>query len=67
MTPARPRPLDALRSFKMKTAVVVGVALFTSSLSFWLTAQWQFRWALLMALLVALVVTAEPAPPLAFV
>ncbi|MEH3156357.1 MAG: HAMP domain-containing sensor histidine kinase [Gordonia paraffinivorans] len=41
----------------MKTAVVVGVALFTSSLSFWLTAQWQFRWALLMALLVALVVT----------
>ena len=57
MTRARPRPLDAVRSFKMKTAVVVGVALSTSSLSFWLTAQWQFRWALLMALVVALVVT----------
>ncbi|MGZ8176763.1 ATP-binding protein [Williamsia sp. SKLECPSW1] len=57
MTPARPRPLDALRSFKVKTAVVVGVALFTSSLSFWVTAQWQFRYALLMALVVAFVVT----------
>ncbi|WP_343997039.1 sensor histidine kinase, partial [Williamsia deligens] len=57
MTPGRPRPLDALRSFKVKTAVVVGVALTTSSVSFWVTAQWQFRYALLMALIVALVVT----------
>ncbi|WP_299571607.1 HAMP domain-containing sensor histidine kinase [uncultured Williamsia sp.] len=57
MTPTRPRPLDAIRSFKTKTAVVVGVALFSSSLSFWVTAQWQFRYALLLALVVALVVT----------
>jgi signal transduction histidine kinase len=52
-----PRPLDPLHSFKFKTAVVVGAALFTSSVSFWITAQWQFRYALLMALLVAIVVT----------
>jgi signal transduction histidine kinase len=52
-----PRPLDPLHSFKFKTAVVVGAALFTSSVSFWVTAQWQFRYALLMALLVAIVVT----------
>ncbi|MDV7132289.1 HAMP domain-containing sensor histidine kinase [Williamsia muralis] len=52
-----PRPLDPLHSFKFKTAVVVGCALFTSSVSFWITAQWQFRYALLMALLVAIVVT----------
>ncbi|KQR96629.1 histidine kinase [Williamsia sp. Leaf354] len=46
-----------MRSFKFKTAVVVGTALFTSSVSFWVTAQWQFRYALLMALAVAFVVT----------
>ncbi|SIS15027.1 HAMP domain-containing sensor histidine kinase [Williamsia sterculiae] len=52
-----PRPLDAVHSFKFKTSVVVGAALFTSSVSFWITAQWQFRYALLMALFVAFVVT----------
>ncbi|MGJ0117709.1 HAMP domain-containing sensor histidine kinase [Williamsia sp. MIQD14] len=46
-----------MRSFKFKTSVVVGTALFTSSVSFWVTAQWQFRYALLMALAVAFVVT----------
>lgn len=57
MTLTLPRPLDILRSFKVKTAVVVGAALSISSVSFWVTAQWQFRYALLMALLVAFVVT----------
>lgn len=57
MTFTLPRPLDILRSFKVKTAVVVGAALSISSVSFWVTAQWQFRYALLMALLVAFVVT----------
>nr|WP_240498470.1 HAMP domain-containing protein [Williamsia sp. 1135] len=57
MTLTLPRPLDMLRSFKVKTAVVVGAALTISSFSFWVTARWQFRYALLMALLVAFVVT----------
>lgn len=57
MTLDLPRPLDALHSFKFKTAVVVGSALTLSSVSFWVTAQWQFRYALLVALLVAFLVT----------
>ncbi|MBA4022222.1 MAG: two-component sensor histidine kinase [Gordonia sp.] len=57
MTLDFPRPLDALHSFKFKTAVVVGSALTLSSVSFWVTAQWQFRYALLVALLVAFLVT----------
>ncbi len=52
-----PRPLDAMASFKFKTAVVVGGALFTSSVSFWVTAHWQFQYALFTALVVAFVVT----------
>ncbi len=52
-----PRPLDAVASFKFKTAVVVGGALLTSSVSFWITAQLAFRYALLVALVVAFVVT----------
>lgn len=51
-----PRPLDPLRSFKVKTALVVGVSLLLASVTFWATAQWQFRFALLAALLVSLAV-----------
>ncbi|MDH6677615.1 signal transduction histidine kinase [Rhodococcus sp. LBL1] len=52
-----PRPLDPLRSFKAKTALLVGASLLLASLTFWITAQWQFRYALLAALVAALVVT----------
>ncbi|WFR74121.1 HAMP domain-containing sensor histidine kinase [Prescottella defluvii] len=52
-----PRPLDPLRSFKAKTALLVGASLLLASLTFWVTAQWQFRFALLAALVAALVVT----------
>lgn len=53
---SRPRPLDPLRSFKVKTALVVGVSLLLASVTFWATSQWQFRFALLAALLVSLAV-----------
>lgn len=52
-----PRPLDPLRSFKAKTGLLVVASLSLASLTFWITAQWQFRYALLAALLAALVVT----------
>lgn len=52
-----PRPLDPLRSFKVKTGLLVVASLVLASLTFWATAQWQFRFALLTALVVALVVT----------
>ncbi|MFI6428978.1 ATP-binding protein [Rhodococcus oryzae] len=52
-----PRPLDPLRSFKAKTGLLVVASLFLASLTFWITAQWQFRFALLAALLAALAVT----------
>jgi signal transduction histidine kinase len=52
-----PRPLDPLRSFKIKVGVLVTGALFLSSITFWVAAQWPFRYALLAALLVALAVT----------
>lgn len=52
-----PRPLDPLRSFKSKTGLLVGASLLLASLTFWITAQWQFRYALLAALIAALVVT----------
>ncbi|MFD4181381.1 ATP-binding protein [Rhodococcus sp. NPDC058514] len=51
-----PRPLDPWRSFKVKTALVVGASLFLASVTFWATSQWQFRFALLAALLVSLAV-----------
>ncbi|MDQ1181464.1 HAMP domain-containing sensor histidine kinase [Rhodococcus sp. SORGH_AS_0301] len=51
------RPLDSLRSFKVKTGLVVVIALFAASGTFWLAAQQPFRYALLLALVVALVVT----------
>ena len=52
-----PRPLDPLRSFKAKVALLVGLSLVASSLAFWFGSDWPFRWALLTALAVALVVT----------
>jgi nitrate/nitrite-specific signal transduction histidine kinase len=52
-----PRPLDPLRSFKMKVGVLVCLSLVASSVAFWLGSSWQFRYALLAALIVALVVT----------
>jgi signal transduction histidine kinase len=52
-----PRPLDPLRSFKIKVGVLVTGALFLSSITFWIVAPWPFRYALLTALFVALAVT----------
>ena len=52
-----PRPLDPLRSFKVKTGLLVVAALFFASLTFWVTARWPFRYALVLALLVSLAVT----------
>lgn len=52
-----PRPLDPFRSFKVKTGLLVVASLLLASLTFWLTSQWQFRFALLSALVAALVVT----------
>lgn len=52
-----PRPLDPLRSFKVKVALLVGLSLVASSLAFWAGSSWPFRYALLTALVVALIVT----------
>ena len=52
-----PRPLDPLRSFKAKTALLVGLALLASGAAFALTSELKLRWALLIALVVALGVT----------
>lgn len=52
-----PRPLDPLRSFKVKVSLLVGLSLTASSLAFWAGASWPFRYALLTSLVVALVVT----------
>jgi signal transduction histidine kinase len=52
-----PRPLDPMRSFKLKVSILVGVSLTTSSVALWLGENWRFRYALLAALAVALLVT----------
>lgn len=52
-----PRPLDPMRSFKLKVALLVGMSLVASSLAFWAGSRWPFRYALLTALFVALLVT----------
>jgi signal transduction histidine kinase len=52
-----PRPLDPLRSFKVKVALLVGLSLLCAGMAFWLGAGWQFRYTLLVALVVSLVVT----------
>lgn len=48
-----PRPLDPLRSFKFKTAVLVGVALLIATCLLWITAEWKLRYALTLALFVS--------------
>ena len=52
-----PRPLDPMRSFKVKVGLLVVAALLFASGGFWLTSQQPFRFALLTALFVALGVT----------
>ncbi len=52
-----PRPLDPMRSFKVKVGILVTGALTLASMTFWLAAAWPFRYALLAALVVSLVLT----------
>lgn len=52
-----PRPLDPLRSFKLKVSLIVGIVLIVASITFWFGAGWQFRWALLAALVMSLAAT----------
>lgn len=52
-----PRPLDPLRSFKFKTAMLVGVAVASAAGVFWITTEWRLRYALLLALVVSFAVT----------
>ena len=57
MTRMLPRPLDPLRSFKLKVSLVVGTVLVLASVVFWIGAGWQFRYTLLAALVVSLAAT----------
>ncbi|WP_415974154.1 ATP-binding protein [Rhodococcus sp. 077-4] len=57
MTRMLPRPLDPLRSFKLKVSFVVGTVLVLASVVFWIGAGWQFRYTLLAALVVSLAAT----------
>ncbi|RZL71848.1 MAG: HAMP domain-containing protein, partial [Rhodococcus sp. (in: high G+C Gram-positive bacteria)] len=57
MRPMLPRPLDPLRSFKLKVSLVVGIVLVLASVVFWIGAGWQFRYTLLAALIVSLAAT----------
>lgn len=57
MTRMLPRPLDPLRSFKLKVSLVVGIVLVLASVVFWIGAGWQFRYTLLAALVVSLAAT----------
>lgn len=52
-----PRPLDRLRSFKLKVSLIVGIVLVVASIVFWFGAGWQFRYALLAALVMSLAAT----------
>ncbi|OZD08477.1 two-component sensor histidine kinase [Rhodococcus sp. 06-235-1A] len=52
-----PRPLDPLRSFKLKVSLIVGIVLVLASIVFWIGAGWQFRYTLLAALVVSLAAT----------
>ncbi|CCQ17210.1 Two component sensor histidine kinase [Rhodococcus sp. AW25M09] len=52
-----PRPLDPLRSFKLKVSLVVGIVLVLASIVFWIGAGWQFRYTLLAALVVSVAAT----------
>ena len=52
-----PRPLDPLRSFKAKVALLVGTSLIASTVGFWLGSGLRLRYSLPIALLIALGVT----------
>jgi signal transduction histidine kinase len=52
-----PRPLDPMASFKAKTSLLVGSAILLASFTFWIGANWRFRYALLAALATSLVFT----------
>lgn len=52
-----PRPLDPMRSFKVKVGILVSGALTFASITFWFAAGWPFRYALLAALCTSLALT----------
>ena len=52
-----PRPLDPIRSFKLKVALLVGWSLTASTVVFYLASSWPLRFSLLAALVVSLAVT----------
>jgi signal transduction histidine kinase len=52
-----PRPLDPLRSFKVKVALLVGLSLVSTSVISWAGSAWPDRYVLLVSLAVALLVT----------
>ncbi len=52
-----PRPLDPVRSFKMKVGLLVVASFGLAVLVFWFLASWQWRFALLAGLLAALGLT----------
>ncbi|MBO0680869.1 HAMP domain-containing histidine kinase [Mycolicibacterium sp. S2-37] len=52
-----PRPLDPFASFKVKTGLLVGGAITLAAFTFYIGANWQFRYALLAALATSLAFT----------
>ncbi len=57
-----PRPLDPVRSFKVKIGLLVSAPVIAAGLTFWVEAHgwlahWQLRWSLLGALVVSLCIT----------
>ncbi len=57
LLPELPRPLDPVRSFKLKVALLVGGSLAVAGLTFAAGAAWPFRYTLLAAMAAALLVT----------
>jgi signal transduction histidine kinase len=57
-----PRPLDPVRSFKVKIGLLVSAPVIAAGFTFWIEAHgwlahWQLRWSLLGALVVSLCIT----------
>jgi signal transduction histidine kinase len=57
-----PRPLDPVRSFKVKIGLLVSAPVIAAGFTFWVEAHgwlahWQLRWSLLGALVVSLCIT----------
>jgi signal transduction histidine kinase len=57
-----PRPLDPVRSFKVKIGLLVSAPVVAAGFTFWIEAHgwlahWQLRWSLLGALVVSLCIT----------